>query len=96
MNLFPFREKVRLVLCRLIHQPAYVSALDADAFDHLGLTVRSEQIDFCLPRAGNVNMGGLMIQGIDHEPEAVGAVYDNHCSEITHLMGYFNATAIGV
>jgi len=67
------------MLYRLSHQPAHVSALDADALDHFWLPVRTEQIDFCLSRTGNVNMGRFMIQRVNHKPKAVGAVDDNHC-----------------
>lgn len=62
----------------LVHQPAHVGALDADALDGLRLAARAEQIDFRLPWAGNVNMGRFVIESVDHKSEAVGAVNDNH------------------
>ena len=62
------------MLYRLRHQAAHVGALDADALDHLRLAIRAEQIDLRLSCAGDVNMRGLMIQGVDHEPKAKGAV----------------------
>ncbi len=78
MYLLPFREKVRLLLYRLRHQASDVAALDADALDHLRLAIRAEQIDLRLPCAGDVNMRGFVIQGVDHEPKAKGTVNYNH------------------
>ena len=78
MYLLPFREKVRLMLYRLRHQAADVGTLDADALDHLRSAIRAEQIDLRLSCAGDVNTRGFMIQGVDHEPKAKGAVNYNH------------------
>lgn len=66
------------MLYHLIHQPTHVGAFDADALDRFRFAVRTEQIDFRLPRAGNVDVGGFMIERVDHEPKTVGAVDDNH------------------
>lgn len=66
------------MLCHLAHQPAHVGTLDADAVDRLRFAARADQVDLRLPGASDVNMGGFMIEGVDHEPEAVGAVDDNH------------------
>ena len=62
----------------LVHQPAHVGALDTDVDDNLRLAVCAQEVDLGLPSPGDVNMGGFVIQGVDHEPEAVGAVDDNH------------------
>lgn len=65
------------MLCCLRHQAADVGTLDADALDHLRPAIRAEQIDLRLSCAGDVNMRGFVIQGVDHEPKAKGTVNYN-------------------
>lgn len=62
----------------LVHQPAHVGALDADAVDLFWPAFRAEEIDLGLPRSGDVDVGWFVIERVDHEPETVGAVNDNH------------------
>lgn len=66
------------MLHHLVHQPAHVGAFDADAVDLFRPALRAEEIDLGLPRAGDVDVGRFMIEGVDHEPEAVSAMNDNH------------------
>lgn len=62
------------MLHRLRHQAADVGTFDADALDHLRSAICAQQIDLGLSCAGDVNMRGFVIQGVDHEPKAKGAV----------------------
>lgn len=66
------------MLRHLVHQPAHVGTLDADVADHLRLAVRAEEVDLGLPLSGDVNMGGFVVERVDHEPEAMSTVDDNH------------------
>ena len=40
--------------------------------------VRSQQMDLRQPRADDVDVRRLVVVGVDHEPEAVGAVDDDY------------------
>lgn len=66
------------MLHRFSHQAAQVGALDADALDHLRLAIGTEQIDLRLSCAGDVNVRGFVIQGVDHEPRSESAMNHNH------------------
>ena len=77
MNALPFGKELVAPLDNLRVQPAHVGPLDASHLNHLRLPVRSEQVDLRQPRSDDVDVGGLVVVGIDHEPKAVGAVNDN-------------------
>ena len=66
------------MLAHLTEQAAHIGPLDADAGDHLRHPVGAEQIDFRLSRPGYVDVRRFVIERVDDEPEAVGAMNDNN------------------
>ena len=62
----------------LIEQTPHVRAFDANAEHDSRHPIATEQIDFRLSRPGDMNMGWLVIEGIDDETEAMRAMNDNH------------------
>jgi hypothetical protein len=80
MNPFPLSQKLVSALGHLTEQAAHIGPLDADAGDHLRHAGGAEQIDFRLSRPGYVDVRRFMIECVNDEPEAVGAMNDNHHS----------------
>ncbi len=78
MNFLPFAEEMYLMLGHLGHQTAHVGPFDTNALNGHRHAIRAKKGDLCQPRPGDVNMGRLMIEGVDHKPETMGAVCDNH------------------
>jgi len=80
MNPLPLLQKLVSALNHLTEQTPHIGPLDADAENHLRLAVGAAQIDFRLSRPGYVDVRRFMIERVDDEPEAVGAMNDNHYS----------------
>ena len=63
---------------RFIQQAPHIEALDPNIGHQFGYALGPKQVYLRLPRPGHVDVGGFVIGGIDHEPEPVGAVDDDH------------------
>jgi hypothetical protein len=78
MDSLPICQERVPTLYDLKHQAPHLIPLDADARDKLRPTAFSREVDLCAPGSGYVNMCRVMIGRVDHEPEAVRAMYDDH------------------
>jgi len=77
MNTLPFPQEYLLPFDHLGDQMPQGGAPDADGVYHFGRTSGAQKVDLRLSRAGNVDMRQFMVQRVDDEPEAAGAVNDN-------------------
>src|SRR5690554_6696191 len=78
MNALPFAQKFASMFRNLDQQTPQVAPLDADTVDQFGRTVRAKQIDLGLSGSGDMDVRRVVIESVDHEPEAEGAVDDDH------------------
>src|SRR5580704_2243253 len=92
MHSLPCLQEFLATPARLAKQATHIRPLDPDAPKHLRLAVGPKEVDFRLPRSGDMNMRRFVIECVDHEPEAVSAVDDDH-RRITYLLGYPGSTA---
>ena len=78
MNPLPLRHKMRPVAQDLDHKRPHIGPLDAHIISDFRGIARSEKVDLRLPRASNMNVRRFVIERLDHKPEAMRAVDDNH------------------
>jgi hypothetical protein len=81
MDPLPVLQQRFLALDHLGKQPSdpQIRPLDANAPYQLRPTCRSHEVDLRLALSPNdVNMGRLMIERVNHEPETMSAVDDHH------------------
>ena len=78
MNTLPLPQEFVTPFDRFFQQTPHLQALDPYIRHQFGDPLGPEQVDLRLPRTGYVDVGGLVIGGVDHEPEPVGAVDDDH------------------
>ena len=69
MDTPPFDQKLIAPGHHFREQAAHFLPLDADTQHDLGFSIRTKQIDFRLLRSRDVNMRGVVIGRVDHEPK---------------------------
>jgi hypothetical protein len=77
MDTPPFTQKFVATFGRLDQQAPHIGPFDADVEHDLRHPIGAEQIDFRLAVSDRMDMGWLMIERVDHEPEAVGSMDDD-------------------
>jgi hypothetical protein len=78
MDPLPLPQQVVTPLDRLGDQTAQVGPLNADARHDLGHASRTKQVDFRLSCSSDVDMRGFMVERVNHKPEAVSTMNDDH------------------
>lgn len=53
------------------HQPAHIGPPDPNNPDQFGFSIGGEQIDLCLASTDGVDLGRLVVRGVDDEPAAM-------------------------
>ena len=77
MNAPPFPQEHVLPFGHLGDQVPQDGAPDTDAIRHFRRAIRSQKVDLRLSGARDVEMRRFMVERVDDEPEAAGAVNDN-------------------
>jgi hypothetical protein len=78
MDALPFTQKLLATSSRLGEQTPHVRPPDANTEHNLRPSGGTKEIDFRLSRARDMNMGRLVIERVDNEPEAERAMDDHH------------------
>jgi hypothetical protein len=76
MDALPSFEQFFAVIHHFAEQPPHVGFLDADAEHQFRNAIRSDEIDFRVSFADDMDMRRLVIGRVDHETEAASAVHD--------------------